>query len=317
MNKKLYLGVDGGGTRTTAVVADEKGNLIAKTVGDSINYYSMGLEVARKNMSDIIDELSLVTGSKHFEGAFVGMSALNDKAQEEELVAFTSGVIDAEKIGMDSDLFVAMESMLTDKPCAVVISGTGSMVIARDENGKVHHTGGWGFILGDEGSGYDIAIKGIKSAIRGYEGSAPETVLSEILPAFYDCENMDALIDVFYDPPMARKNIASFSRRVRESAAEGDAVCVDIILSSARDLAMTALALFKRFEYKFRIGLWGGIFQYSEMFRNEFNRIMNENGYESDLLKFPPEIGAIFAAYKLCSNDITDSMLDNLGKGGC
>ena len=170
-NRKYFLGVDGGGSKTTAVVFDECGNFICKSCGESINYYSVGLENAKLAMKDIIDELSV----RSFDCAVIGMSALNERASAEETERFCSGIIESKKTIMDSDLFVALEAVDTDGECAAIISGTGSMAVYRDNSGIISHAGGWGYILGDEGSGYSIGLSGIKAAIRAAEKSAPET----------------------------------------------------------------------------------------------------------------------------------------------
>jgi N-acetylglucosamine kinase-like BadF-type ATPase len=172
---RYFLGIDGGGTKTTAVVSDSAGRILCCCEGDSINYYAIGLEKARENMKKVISSIAEECGIGYFDGAFVGMSALNCRADEKELRAFTSGVIDAAKTDMDSDLYVALEALLEKGECAVAISGTGSMAIARDKKGEISCIGGWGHILGDEGSGYCIALDAIRAAIRAYEGSEPQT----------------------------------------------------------------------------------------------------------------------------------------------
>lgn len=165
--KRYFLGIDGGGSKTTAVVFDENGNFICRAVGESINYYSVGMGKARDAMTDIIGCLS----EKHFECAVIGMSALSERASKEETEHFCGGIIESNKIIMDSDLYVALEAMDENGECAVVISGTGSMAICRNNGGEINHAGGFGYILGDEGSGYSIGLSGIKSAIRAAEGA--------------------------------------------------------------------------------------------------------------------------------------------------
>ena len=126
-NREYFLGIDGGGSKTTAVVFDENGNFICSACGESINYYSVGLENARLAMTEIINSLSV----KEYTCAFIGMSALNERASAAETERFCSGVIKSELTVMDSDLFVALEAMNAQGECACIISGTGSMVVRR------------------------------------------------------------------------------------------------------------------------------------------------------------------------------------------
>ncbi|MCL2508222.1 MAG: hypothetical protein FWF05_03500 [Oscillospiraceae bacterium] len=309
----IYLGIDGGGSKTTAIAVNSLGEILAREVGGSINYYSNELAVTRTNMTEILEHIAEKTGVREYKGAFIGMSALNRRATEEELERFAGGVIAAEHIGMDSDLYVAMETLLTGGSCAVVISGTGSMAIARDGGGRITTAGGWGYLLGDEGSGYAISLAGIRAGIRGFESSGPATALTQALRGFYKTDDLYKLIDMFYDPPMDRSSIAQFVREVRACAESGDSVAGQLIASSADDLAETAMSVLRHVEDDAPIGLWGGVFQHTPMFTGRFTENLARHDKRNVfLLRYPPEIGAVFAAYKLCGVELTSAMLDNI-----
>lgn len=312
----FFLGVDGGGSKTTAVAADEYGNIAAVETGGSINYYSNELSATRENMSRIISKIKEETGVESFKGAFIGMSALNGKASDSELSAFADGVINVEKICMDSDLYIALETHLTNDPCAVVISGTGSMVTARDGAGKIRNKGGWGYILGDEGSGYRMSLDAIRAGVRGGEGSARKTSLTEAVLDFYKARDFDELVSIFYDPPISRQAVAAFLPKVRECAENGDETAADIMNNGADDLSKTALALLKDYPCDIPVGLWGGVFQHNPSYTRRFTEILAKNGIENVfLLRYPPEIGAVFAAYRLCGIDVGKEILQNIGQG--
>jgi len=309
----LYLGVDGGGSKTTAVAANGAGEILARACGDSINYYSNDLGTTRENMRAIMESLEEKTGAHEYKGAFIGMSALNGRATDGELERFAHGVIPADKTGMDSDLYIAMETLLTDAACAVVISGTGSMAIARDDSGQIKTAGGWGYILGDEGSGYAIALAGIRAGLRGFEGSGGATRLTQALRERYKTDDLYKLIGLFYDPPMDRKSIAQFVCEVRACADSGDETAQKILLSAADDLAKTAMAAVKEIDPGAPVGLWGGVFQHTPAYLERFKSALARQGRRNVfLLTYPPEIGALFAAYKLCGVGITEALLQNI-----
>ncbi|NLB36595.1 MAG: hypothetical protein GX824_04750 [Clostridiales bacterium] len=312
-NKKYFLGVDGGGTKTTAVVSDSSGRVLCACEGESINYYAIGLEKARSNMKKVFASVSEKCGIVFFDGAFIGMSALNSRADEKELRAFTGGVVNAAKTDMASDLYVALEALLEKGECAVAISGTGSMSIARDKKGKTSCIGGWGHILGDEGSGYSIALEAIRAAIRAYEGSAPKTELTNAVLEHYKINKPQELIDLFYNKPIEKKEIAAFAIPARLCAQNGDEIAAQIILKNADDFSKTVLALLCRYSNGIRIGLWGGIFQHCPQYLNRFSKNLADKGYTNvGLLQYPPEIGAIFAAMKLCGLEISECIQTNL-----
>lgn len=293
--KKYYLGVDGGGSKTTAVVYDEKGNFIGKAVGESINYYSVGIENARQAMVDIISRLP----QRSFDCAVIGMSALNSRATDEETERFCGGIIKSNKIIMDSDLFVALEAMNCEGECAFVISGTGSMAVYRSENGKISHAGGFGYIIGDEGSGYSIGINAIKTAIRAAEGIVPPTALTQKCLEYFSAETVYDLIDIFYEKTVSRKDIAAFAKEVYLCAEGSDATAHKILKDEAALLSKTVLSLIKDKNSEIPVGLWGGVFQHNPIFRLYFQVCLRKNGFcDVKLLDFTPETGAILACYR-------------------
>ena len=100
---KYYLGIDGGGTRTTAVVCKDDGAILCKVVGKTINFYSVGMETARKNLSEIMTDIHKNIGEVTFKSAFVGCSALDNRADEETVNALCGGIIHSDKI---TDIYV-------------------------------------------------------------------------------------------------------------------------------------------------------------------------------------------------------------------
>lgn len=304
-----FLGVDGGGSKTTAVVFNEKGEFICSACGESINYYSVGLESARLAMKNITDNLRI----KNFRCAVIGMSALNERATDEETARFCSGIINSEQIIMDSDLFVALEAMDISGECAAIISGTGSMAVCRNSDGTISHTGGWGYILGDEGSGYTIGLDGIKSAIRAAENCAPETALLSECLEYFSINNIYELIDLYYEKKVSRKKTAAFARIVSKCCENGDEVAKAILENEAKQLSQTALGLLKDKNKDIEIGLWGGVFQNNMFFRHEFAELMKLNGFcNVKLIDFTPEIGAVFAGYKHSGIEIVDTIKENI-----
>ena len=295
-----YLGVDGGGTHTTAVVADKNGNIIAKADGGSINYNSIGLECARSNMKEIILWLCEACQISSFACAFIGMSAISSRASREETLSFVDGIIRADKVIMDSDVYIALAALDEKDLCAVTISGTGSMSAGTKKDGEIIHTGGWGHILGDEGSAYSIAIDAVKAAVRGYEKSGPETALTSSVKDYYGISNYLELIDIFYNPPIEKSEIAKFSPKVFECAESGDKVANEILKNNAKELAKTTLALLSRLEGCNILGVWGGVFQNKKSYLEMFMQSINEKlpHIKVALLPNPPVIGAVTAAIK-------------------
>jgi len=310
----LYLGVDGGGVKTTAIVANEHGKVLAKTVGLSIDYKTIGLTDARKNLKNIIKDLCKKTDEDEFKSACIGSSALSSRASEKETTALVSNIILSENIRMDSSIITAMECMLYDGPCALVISGIDSMVAARNSKGKVTKAGGWGYLLGNEGSGYAIAMEAIRRAIRAFEGSEQPTKLLNEMIEYFNLYSPQDFRYKFFDPVTERSKISAFASRVFSCASAGDKVAVNIIAEQARLLAGTTKSLIKDFPSDMVIGMWGGVFVNNRRFRNEFTASMVSQSadYHIELLNYPAECGALFASYKANNIQITDELMKNI-----
>ncbi len=311
-----FLGIDGGGTRTVALCTDANGTVLAKVAGDSINFYSEGMEQARANMREVLEKIENLTGICEYEGVFIGSSALGGRADEEILKAFTSDIFNAENIVMDSDLSAALMTMYDHEESVAVISGTGSMAVLKTAQGEIKTAGGWGYILGDEGSAYAIAIDGIRAGIRGFEGSGEKTALTDELTSFFNANDIYDLIGLFYDPPMERKKIADFARCVC-AVAESDAVAKNIVNVQAKSLSQTVLALIKDRPKDIKIGLWGGVILNCELFANSLIGALSEQGYKNiSVLPFSPEVGAVFGAVLASGNEVTEAFKNNISSGG-
>lgn len=296
---KYYLGIDGGGTRTTVAVSDEKGKVLFKAVGKSINFYSVGMEKARGNLSEALNELYKNIGEIEFESAFIGCSALDNEASDETIDALCNGIIKAKKIGMNSDLFVALASSGEDACRVVAVCGTGSMVIGVDKNGVVKTKGGWGHIFGDEGSAYSIAVNALKACAMLYD-EGKITPLIKKAEDFFGVEDFRQAIDKIYSPETTKDVLAQFSQRVAEASKE-DFVAKTIIINEAHFFSKTVLALLNELKNCTLLSLYGGVFQNNELFKSTFTDDIKEFHpcLKIELLTLPPEEGALKIARKM------------------
>ena len=296
---KYYLGIDGGGTRTTAAVSDENGNIRFKAVGKSINFYSVGMEKARENLKNVINDIYNNIGEIEFESAFIGCSALDNEASNETITALCDGVIRAKKIGMNSDVYVALASSGEDKCRIVAICGTGSIVTGIDENCNIKTKGGWGHIFGDEGSAYSIAVNSLKASAMLYdEGNI--TPLVKKAEEFFGVEDLRTAIDKIYSHETTKDILAGFSAKVGEIAEE-DFVAKTVIVNEAHFFSKTVLALLNEMKNCTLLSLYGGVFQNNELFKNSFIEDIKEfhPDLKIEMLNLPPEEGALKIAREM------------------
>lgn len=280
-----YLGIDGGGTNTVAVVTDKKGDLITTKVGSTINFYSVGYENARKNLSELINEITAETKISSFSGVFIGCSALDCEADEEMITMLCNGIINADKIRMHSDVYIALKSVKGAKCPCVAICGTGSIATGEDENGKTYVTGGWGHILGDEGSAYSIAVKALKICCQMCD-KGEKTPLLDSANKFFGTDDFRKTIDIIYSPDMTKDKLARFASAIDES----DETANGIIKNEAHKFAVTVATLLEKVRSCDILGLYGGVFQHNSLFREEFTESIRNDFPEIkiQLIETPP-----------------------------
>lgn len=296
---KYYLGIDGGGTKTTAVVSDEKGNILLKSTGKTINFYSVGMSAAKENLRFVIDEIYSSLGQIEFDGAFIGCSALDNEAEECVINDLCGGIINAKKIGMNSDAFVALNACDGELPC-VAICGTGSMAIGKTENGEIKVKGGWGHIIGDEGSAYSIAANALRGCciITDMNKSYP---LTEEAKKFFGVDDFRKAINVIYSENTTKDVLASFAQVVGALADNDDFVSKTVIQNEAHGFSKTVLTLLLEMKKCTGLYLYGGVFENSKFFNKVFTEDIKEvyPDLKIEFLKLSAAEGAVKVARKL------------------
>lgn len=291
---KYYLGIDGGGTKTTAVVSDENGKILCKATGKTINFYGAGLEKSRENLREIMNEISKEMGEIKFSSAFIGCSALDCEADEKTVDALCGGIINAEKIGMNSDLYVALKSA---KRNCVAVCGTGSMAVGEKNDGEVIVKGGWGHIMGDEGSAYSISINALKlCSVMCDKGENTELLKSAC--EYFGVSDFRKVIDIIYSENTGKDYIASFAKTVGALADKGSKDAVNIIKNEAVKFSETVIVLINDLGTCDMLSLYGGVFRNNALFTDEFTSKIKEKHPETEVsfLTIPPEEGALKAA---------------------
>ncbi len=296
---KYYLGIDGGGTRTTAAVADENG-ILFKVTGKTINFYSVGYEAVRENLREIVCDIYGHLGKISFEGVFIGCSALDGKADRALINQLCGGIITAEHIGMDSDVYIALKSVNADSCPCVAICGTGSMAAGEDTDGKLQISGGWGHIVGDEGSGYAIAVNALRSCCIMCDKNE-STPLLESANEFFGVDDFRKAIDIIYSAETSKDKIAGFAANVGKLAANGDETAETIMTAEAVAFGKTVTVLLDKVKKCSLLGLYGGIFQHNPIFTAEFICEIKKSypDIRTQLLDIPPEESALQIARTL------------------
>ena len=296
---RYYLGVDGGGSKTTALICDETGARISSFFAGGINYNAIGIDAARENLRAAVAG-ALGGRDIPLSSACIGCAALDGPADAALTERLCGGVIPCDHIILDSDVGVALAAMDTEGGAAIAICGTGSMAAGRDRDGRIIHTGGYGYLIGDEGSGFAVARQAVGAGLRCFDKSGPATMLTDRVFAFYNAESVPALLDTLYKTPFTPGTVAAFAPEVLRCAEEGDAVASSILKDQAKGFAETVKALLRKLPENAPLGLWGGMFQHHESYAALFSEYVKKDfpGCRVGLLPNPPEYGAVLAAMR-------------------
>lgn len=294
-NKEIYIGVDGGGTKTAIAAFDRTGACLARTVCPPLNYHFIGVDAAVMHLRQGIEALNLDGMTVAAVG--IGDPAIDDVSQGEaaERFAFAARELLSAPVYIRSDAYMTLYA-LTDgcAPGVLVISGTGAMAIAEDAAGKIHVAGGWGRLTGDEGSGYEIGLCGIRAALRAADGVAPPTPLTDAALVHFHCSTPRALIDAFYgeDEP----DVAGFARCVADCAEAGDTASVKILQNTAQTLADYVSVLVDRSGAK-TVGVYGSVLCRNRTVREKFEHILQERLPQIIVTELPISAEAAAARY--------------------
>ena len=313
-----YLGIDGGGSRTISLVADCRGNVATYEAGPGINFYASGIEESRKNLRVVVGKLAQKIDIKRIKRAFIGNSAIDYSINDDAVKAYKNGILDC-PLSMRSDAYAALVGHTLGGKGCLVISGTGSVAVSRDAAGQYRQLGGWGHLLGDEGSAYEIAVKGYKAAIHCFDGLGsgilPDTMLAARVMERHGLSEPYELLKVI-NPGLGKKEIAAFSLDVKECAEAGDNIALGILEEAAIYLAELGAAAAKLAGVSV-IGIYGSVLTKDRFVRENFERFfaLHVNGGTAVEPQLPPVAGAVLLAMAEDGIAVSGEIIANLKNG--
>ena len=293
------MGVDGGGSKTEAVIMDSNLRVIGEGRSGASNPLRVGVTNAAAAVREAIDKACAMAKVRRTDliAAEVGLAGARRKELRERMhdALASLGIRDVEVV-TDGD--IALYGATDGAPGLVVIAGTGSICCGINARGKKTFAGGWGPIAGDEGGGAWIARTALRAVAFASDGRGPKTRLTEAACAYFHASTADDLTTAIYAPTITNERIAGFARDVIECARDKDAVAREIIKAAGRELGVAAVAVISNLQMereRFQIAYVGGIFRASgemilEPLRNEVKKVAPRAYFE--LPQFPPAVAA-------------------------
>ncbi|HYH00634.1 MAG TPA: BadF/BadG/BcrA/BcrD ATPase family protein [Terriglobales bacterium] len=270
----LYLGIDGGGTKTICTVGDENAVLGTGTSGGS-NVIRLGEPEARKSVQTAI--LSACEAASvqpaDVERTCIGVAGASVPQVREAIRRFISEIAGGEVIVV-GDNEVALEAAFSGAPGVIVASGTGSIAYGRNEHGQTARAGGHGFAISDEGSGHWIGRAAVVAAMRAFDRQQDTQLHCYIQDAF-QVETREQVVKVANATPPP--NFARLFPLVVQAAESGDTVASEVLARAGEELAELAIIVLQKLwpdSTVPRVGIVGGVFQNSAAVRRSFQRAL-------------------------------------------
>lgn len=233
------LGVDTGGSRTRCIITDESFSLVGVGEGGPGNYRVAGTEGARENVAAAIHSAlgdADIDVSTRLVGGF-GMGTLDTDEDRAVISEFLFEIDCVDEYHVTNDVTTAYYSFTAGGPGVVVIAGTGAMAYGRNAAGESARSSGWGWLFGDEGSGYDAARRGLQAASKAHDGRGEQTILLDAATEHFGLDSFEDVFTDVYDTIDHAKDIASFAKPVAEAAASGDSAATEIVANAGDELA--------------------------------------------------------------------------------
>lgn len=310
----MFLGVDGGGTKTSYALIDADGLVRARHVGPSVSHLAQGFARATDVLLDgiraTLQKAALAPADLTY--AFLGLPSYGeDSATTAQMDSMPALLLDVARYRCGNDMVCSWAGSLACADGISVIAGTGSMAYG-EYAGRTARAGGWGELIGDEGSAYWIAREGMNVFSRMSDGRAPRGPLYELVRARVGIAvDLDLCAQVYGEDVSARSAFAGFAPLVHEAAQAGDAQAAEIFRRGADELVQCVRAVRRSLQVPDEVVLpvssTGGVFQNGGLLLDAFRAALT-HAHPPFAYREPqhqPDVGAALYAARLVNRRLT------------
>ncbi|MBO3085227.1 N-acetylglucosamine kinase [Cellulomonas fengjieae] len=316
----MYLGVDGGGTKTAFCLLDEDGAVVAESLQPSLYYFAEGIELVERVLRAGVAEVCDAAGTTpdHLTSSFVGVPCYGEVSADLPTLDEIAGrVLGPGLHACGNDMVCGWAGSLGGADGINVVSGTGSIAYG-ERGGTSWRAGGWGELFGDEGSGYWVAIQGLNAFTRMSDGRLPAGPLldavRQALDLAADLDVVDIALNRWHGD---RAKLASLSHAVARAAQDGDAVATSILRAAGRELGLLVDVVADALGYDAQdtvpVSYSGGMFT-APLVLESFTASVrgSARAYELRLPLLPPHVGAAVYAARLAGHRFDTEQLHRL-----
>jgi len=262
------LGIDGGGTKTRAIILDQDGKVCGSGIAGPSNYDDLGVEAAYANVSAAVEHArgQASLEASPFDAVFLGMAGVVSEADHAVIRTMAERLNLSAQVGVDHDCRIGLAGGLSGRPGIVLIAGTGSSCYGRRADGQNWRSGGWGGLLADEGGAYWFGVQAMQAAVRAYDGRGPMTTLLPAVQAALKIDDLNDIMHRVYVQTMTRTDIATLAPLVTQAAHAKDTIALMLLERGAVELAACVTAVAAHLEMReAEVVLVGGMFEVGDL----------------------------------------------------
>ncbi|QRG68915.1 N-acetylglucosamine kinase [Brevibacillus choshinensis] len=312
--QRFVLALDGGGTKTKAAICNSEGQIAAMAEGEATNPLSRPWEAVENTIRALVREVIELAGTDEAAVSvlYLGLAGA-DRPQIKDRLREAFAAEWGDRLVLDNDAVSALYAGTFGEPGIVLIAGTGSIAYAVTAEGERQRTGGWGYLVGDEGSGFDIGRRGAQAVLQASDGRGKTTLLTGLYLEHFGVNRPDELIARIYGGANPRKELADTSTLVEKAASLGDEVATELISLAADDLVELASVSLRKAGSSLPVVLAGGLISADTILRRE---VLRRAGFATRVSTAPPVIGALVAAMRCAGWHVDEAIQSRLGQSG-
>jgi len=312
-----YLGIDMGGSQSTGVLLDPAGKTIRTKQLGAGNIAVVGKESFARLLNEMVSGLLGPDEVKQIGGLTCGVAGAARK-QESDAVSEAIIALGISNFTVMTDAELLYYTIFQEDTGVLIESGTGSVCLIRNREGRFEQIGGWGYLLGDEGSGYDIGRMTVRAALAGDEAGNPAAPLTRELLAFFGIAQPGDLISKVYGAANKQKVIASVAKLVSEQALRGEPDATRMIESAAEALGRHVVRAIESRRFgthpPFKVALAGGNLKEHSPLTMAFKRQLQKTNLAIEYIhpKISPAAAAALHSIRKAGHNVSEDLVDNL-----
>jgi len=297
---RILIGADVGGSKTAVGVSDGQ-TILARAEGPGAAVRPGRAMVSASVIAEVVRRALAGAGRLSGDVLYIGAAGAGREPEREELRKALRGENLATAVVVSTDIEIALAAVFDDGPGIVVSAGTGSVAVGRDRAGTRHRIGGYGWQMGDEGSGYAVGRAALGAVSRAADGRSPRTALSDRVLAATRSENFDALVR--WAAAASPAEVAALAPHVLDVASHGDPIAQGVCDYAARELTQLAVCLLPVMDLEPPVGVavTGGLLSADGPLRRSVLTKLRE---DANLAPMEARVDAVEGAIRLAKREV-------------